>query len=424
MPDRENHILREYALTSGELGAVSAQTVVVALLPVLLASYAPSNLWIGFAVGGEGIFALLLPFWSGAVSDRLPRRIVQRLGRRMPLLLAAAPVMAAALAAAPFLSGYWPLAAAAFLCFAALHAYLTPFWSLLIDAVPDRRRGRVQGMRGVFRALGLGYGLVAAGLLFGAWRPLPFLVAAALVLATTGATWLAARGARTRELPPPRGGVQEAWKALARNKPAFWLLGANALFDAAVDAIRPYVFLYARRVLGTTVWQTSMGLLLLVAGLGVGSYIIGHLGDRYDRVRILEFSVAALALAFVAGYFARSIPVALAVGAAAGIGAAGVMALPYPVYAKLVGEEATGENTGIYVVAVSFGRILAPLLAGGVVDIAARWDTRYRGYPAMWLVAAFLAGLGWLALRRSARFSRRRGRRSEAPPRQAAPVET
>src|SRR5512140_3558571 len=90
--------LQEYALTAGELGAVAAQTVMVALLPVVLARYAPSPIWIGIAIGGEGVFALAVPFWSGALSDRLPERVARRFGRRMAVVGGASLVLAGAVA--------------------------------------------------------------------------------------------------------------------------------------------------------------------------------------------------------------------------------------------------------------------------------------------------------------------------------------
>jgi MFS family permease len=414
-----------YALTSGELGAVSAQTVMVALLPLLLAPYAPSALWIGIAIGGEGVFALLLPFWSGALSDRVPPNLAARFGRRTIVVAGAALLLAGAVAVAPFLSGYWPLAAAAFVSFAGLHAYLTPFWALLIDAVPDGQRSSVQGIRGVFRSGGLAYGLVGAGLLFTVWNPLPFLAAAALVLGTTAITWAAERALGPAAGAPKRRGLREACRSVARNGPALWLLVADAFWNASVDGIRPYFFLYARRVLGTTAAQTSLGLLLLLAGVGAGSSVIGLLGDRYDRARILEVSSLALALAFAAGVLAQSIPVALALAAFAGVAAAAIMTLPYPLYAALVGGEAAGEQTGIFVVSVAAGRIFSPLLVGAVVDLAARWMPSQGGYPAMWGVSAALAMGGWLALRRSGREARRAasaaGRAPRATPARGSP---
>jgi MFS family permease len=392
--------LARYALTSGELGAVAAQTVMVALLPVLLARTTSSALWVGVAIGGEGAFALLFPFWAGTLSDRIPARLARRFGRRMVVVGGAALVLAGAVAMTPFVSGYWALAAVAFVAFAGLHAYLTPFWALLIDAVPEGRRGRVQGMRGVLRSAGLAYGLVAAGLLFGLWPPLPFLVAAALVLTTTALTWAAERASArwTEQRAFPAHG---AWRALARNRPALWLLGADACWNASVDGIRPYCFLYAQRVLGTTVSQTSLGLALLVGSLAAGSWVVGRLGDRRDPARILELSSAALVLAFVAGFLVRDVRAALALAAVAGVSASAIMTLPYPLYSRLVGDAAAGEYTGIYVVSVTVGRIASPVLVGGAIDVSSRWLPRTGGYPVMWLVSAALAAGGWACIRRS-----------------------
>lgn len=184
----------EFAITAGTLGSTAAQTIMVAVFPILLAQYAPSAFMLGLVIGGEGALALVLPYWIGLLSDRLPPDLARRFGRRALFLLTTAPLMAATIAVVPFVSGYWRLAAVAFVFFAALHAYLTPLWALMIDAVPATRWGRVQGVRGVFHAAGLAYGLVAGGLLFSLWRPLPFLLSAVLVLLTTALTMAASRG--------------------------------------------------------------------------------------------------------------------------------------------------------------------------------------------------------------------------------------
>src|SRR5690606_1349821 len=151
-----------------------------------------------------------------------PAGLARHFGRRTFFLLLTAPLLALALGVAPFLEGYWSLAGISFVFFAALHGYLPPLWALMVDAVPDQLRGRVPAVRGGLHAAGLGYGLVAGGLLFGLWPALPFLLAAALVLATT---WLTCRAApstaRDRELPeePAGGGALRIWTEL-RERPA------------------------------------------------------------------------------------------------------------------------------------------------------------------------------------------------------------
>lgn len=405
----------QQVLTAGELGASAAQTTIVAVFPLLLRRYAASNFWIGFAVGGEGVFALLLPFWVGVLSDRMPSALARRYGRRMLPLLVAAPIMAFGVAAAPFASTYWLMAGALFVFFAALHSYLTPLWTLMLDSVPDERRARVQGTRGVLRALGLAYGLVAAGLLYTIAPTAPFLAAAALIVITTAMTWQAERkvGGDREPLERQRGGVHETWRQLRRNRGAVWLLVANALWNGAIDGIRPYVFLYASVVLGLTVAQTSLGLGTLIVGIGLGSLISGRLGDRLPRGRLLQIGtgvlVVALAMALLIGTVVHNVLwTGLALGAG-GLGAAAILTIGYPYFAELVGEARQGEYTGLWVFSVGFGRIVAPMLVGLAIDFGARFTPRLQGYPMMWAAASIMGFGGWIALARAIRSAARQG---------------
>lgn len=410
-------ILQHYGITAGTLGSTAGQTVMVAVLPILLARYAPSAVWIGFAVGGEGIFALLVPYWVGYLSDHLPPGLARRFGRRTFFLMLAAPIMALAIAVAPFLRGYWPLAAAGFVFFSALHAYLAPLWALLVDAVPDERRGRVQGVRGVLHSLGLGYGLVASGLLFGIWHPLPFLLAAVLILFTTWLTILFAPkevGAHALQQ-----GERSAFGAVIRDMRERteipWFLFANALWTGAVDGIRPYFFLFATVVIGLTVAQASLVLVLLVVGLAVGSYVVGLLGDRYDRRKLLQLGGAITGLAMLAGFFVRTLPGAVALLLVAGVGAAALVALPYPLFTSLIGETAIGRYTGLYILSVGLGRIVSPMLVGAAIDLGAQWLPQWKGYPFMWPMAGALTMLGAIALHQAQPSKRR----SDAQPAEA-----
>ncbi|MBX6364528.1 MAG: MFS transporter [Gemmatimonadetes bacterium] len=393
-------ILRHYGITAGTLGSTGGQTVMVAVLPILLARYAPSAVWIGFAVGGEGIFALLVPYWVGYLSDHLPLSLARRFGRRTFFLMLSAPIMALSIAAAPFLHGYWTLAAAAFVFFSALHGYLAPLWALLVDAVPDERRGRVQGVRGVLHSLGLGYGLVASGLLFGIWHPLPFLLAAALILFTTWLTILFApkdAGAHAMQQ-----GERSAFGAVIRDMRERteipWFLFANALWTGAVDGIRPYFFLFATVVIGLSVAQSSLVLVLLVVGLAVGSYVVGLLGDRFDRRRLLQLGGAITGVAMLGGFFVRTLPGAIGLLLVAGVGAAALVALPYPLFTSLIGETAIGRYTGLYILSVGLGRIVSPMLVGAAIDLGAQWLPALKGYPFMWPMAGLLTTVGAIAL--------------------------
>ncbi len=409
MKPSRGEILRQYGITAGTLGSTAGQTVMVAVLPVLLAKYARSAVWIGFAVGGEGVFALLVPYWIGYLSDHLPPRLAARFGRRTFFLLVTAPIMAASMAVAPFLHSYWAIAGAALVFFAALHGYLTPLWALMVDAVPDERRGRVQGVRGVLHSAGLGYGLVASGLLYGIWHSLPFVLGAVLILVMT---WLTAR-AMPREVKEKTiardgsPGMGAIWRDLKARPAVPWFLVSNALWSGAVDGIRPYFFLFAVVVIGVTMAEASLVMVLLVVGLAGGSYVVGRLGDRRDRNRLLQMGAAITGVAMLGGTFVHTLPGTIALMLLAGVGAAALIALPYPLFTSLIGGEAVGRYTGLYVVSISIGRIVAPMVVGAAIDLGARVYPHYRGYPFMWPMAGVLTIAGAAALSIAGRYQRR-----------------
>ena len=410
---------RNYGVTVGELGASAAQTIMVALLPLLVAGATKSAFWIGFLVGGEGIFALFVPAWVGHHSDALPHALAERFGRRTLFLGISSILMAATLLWIPFVHGYWPLAAVAFVFFTALHAYFTPLWTLMIDRVEDERRGRVQSVRSIWRALGLGYGLIGGGLLYERWHPLPFWVAAALILATTFVTTHAANYKKDEIDEPPTVETKflETLKKLHRNRAGFWLLVANALWNGAVDGIRPYFFLFAIAVLHIKVSEASLGLSVLVISLAAGSILLGRLGDKYPRNMLMQIGTGLGTLAMFLAMFMHTLSMAVVLLIIAGVGMAAVVVLGYPLFASVAGSESAAANTGVFVMSVGIGRILAPIVMGAAIDLGKGVFPSTHGYAAMWLLAGLLMLGGsvalWYASHDKHKESALRGRRME-----------
>lgn len=413
--ERVKRAIREYGMTAGTLGSTAAQTVMVVLLPILLAQYTDSALLIGFAIGGEGIVAILVPYWIGAWSDHLPESTAARYGRRTFFLLLMAPLMAGSVAVAPFVEGFWPIAGVALIFFLSLHGYLAPLWALMVDEVPPGRRGRVQGVRGMLHSAGLAFGLVAGGLLFAIWEPLPFLTAGAMVLATTAITWVAAPRTGTPGHEGDPSDILLLWRRLKGRPAVSWMLLANALWSSGVDGIRPYVFLFAAVVLGINVAETSLLLMVIVAGIGIGALVLGHLGDRFGHARLLAVGGGITGVAMLLGYWVRDVPSAVALLLFSGLGAASLISLAYPLFASLIGERGVGRDTGLYIVTMGFGRIVAPVIVGAAIDIGRSAMPEYRGYPYMWPIAGALTLLGLLALARAMYHVNRREQPASAP---------
>jgi MFS family permease len=404
---------KQYALTSGELGSAGGQTLIAALLPVLLAPHAPSAFLIGAVIASEGFFALTMPYLAGALSDSAPRRLGGVFGRRGRLLVMAAPAMAVGLVLIAALDGFWPLAGAAVLYFFALHMYSGPLRALLVDATPESHWGTVQGVMGATHIAGVGFGLVAGGLLYSIWEPLPFVVGAVLVVALTAVTLVAAwglgeagpgamrgegDGGDDADTSPNLRRELEFWKELGKERETRWFLIGNILWNAGVEGIRPYIFLFATVALGITVATASLAMGGFLAAAGIGSVLVGYFGDRLGRSRVLVGGAILAGVAMMPGLFVRDLWTLIIILVPAGVGAAALISLPYAVFETLVDDDDVGRSTGAFYMSVGVARLSAPLLIGAAIDLASGWMPDTEGYPIMWPVAGTLILLGALAL--------------------------
>jgi Na+/melibiose symporter-like transporter len=312
---------------------------------------------------------------------------------------------------------------------------------------------------------GVAFGLVAGGLVYSIWEPLPFVVAGVLVVVTTTVTLVAARrlgqsddgsgtnaagqdeedardgdaendrdgadgGAEGDEEGNPhryaaavqdedaaagydaeRGqegdsGEYEAtkelafWRDLAQRPDARRFLIGNVLWNAGVEGIRPYIFLFATVAIGITVATASLAMIGFMVAAGIGSVLVGHFGDRFGRPRVLALGALVAGLAMMPGLFIRDLLPLMILLVPAGIGAAALISLPYPVFEEMVEEKDVGRTTGVFYMSVGMARLIAPLLVGAAIDIGQTWMPETEGYPIMWPVAGslILAGVVFLQL--------------------------
>ena len=110
-------------------GLSSCLTVLSTYLPVLARQFTSSTTVIGMLVGGEGLIAVLIPVWVGRISDRTETR----LGRRLPFLIATAPVVAIAISVIPFAPSLEVMAVEVFFFYLAYFTYFAPYQALYPD---------------------------------------------------------------------------------------------------------------------------------------------------------------------------------------------------------------------------------------------------------------------------------------------------
>lgn len=376
------------------LGFSLAATTVGTYLPVIVAQDAGSPTAIAALIAVEGIMALFLPVVIGARSDRL----VTPIGGRLPFVLAGVPVMAAALVLVGFQDRILPALAVVIVLFAAYYVAYEPYRTLYPDLVPARDAGRSQSAQAVARGVGTALALVGGGLLLAIAEPVPFVAAAGILLATVGAfTWALVH--RDQPLQQERGDAIAAADAFRRvgrllvRRPALRaFFVANALWEAALGAIRTFVVLWVTAGLGLSLVATAG----VVGAAGVcvllGAAVAGVLAERFGTERVVRWTAvtygAPMVVPFLSDDPALLVPMIPLISASAGI----MMALPYAMLIPMMPRAGHGLLTGLYSMSRGAGIVMGPLLAGAAIQAQRTLGTPLGTVPysALWLVAGAL----------------------------------
>ena len=375
-------------------GFALAATTVGTYLPVLVADAADSATAIAALIAVEGVLALFLPVLVGARSDRLHTR----LGGRLPFVLAGVPVMALALVLLGFQDAPGPALAIVIVLFASYYVAYEPYRALYPDLVPHRDAGRSQSAQAVARGVGTAFALVGGGLLLAIGDPVPFDVAAVILIVTTGAfIWaLLRRDYPLQQEPGDAMGALEAFRQVRRllaelpGLRAFF--AANALWEAALGAIRTFVVLWVTVGLGLSVLETAG--VLGAAGVCVlgGAAVAGRLAERFGTRRVVRVTALTYGAPMIVPLLSNDPPLLLPmiplISASAGV----MMALPYAMLIPMMPRARHGLLTGVYSMSRGVGIVIGPLLAGAAVQaqdaLGAPLGT--VNYSALWLVAGVL----------------------------------
>lgn len=385
------------------LGVTLAVTITAAYAPVLLEDLS-GPVVIGALIGLEGLFALIVPPLVGEWSDR----VETRLGRRLPFLIAATGIAAVALVLLPLLSG--SLVALALLLavfFVGYHVYTAPYWALYPDLVPASIRGRSVGSMGFWRAIGMGVALVGGGVMLAAWQPLPFVLSALVLVAVTVA--FVSRAGRMGEPASDSGGeggggvLSGARDLLGHHPQVRAVLGATALWEGAIGALRAFAVLFLTVGLGHSLELTSAVMAGVAGAALVASPLAGTLADRWGELRLLRVAVVAFGLGLLLPVITTSPLVLVAVPVIA-FAAVTVMTLPLSLLMGVLPSGHHGAAAGVFGMSRGVGLLLGPLLAGAAITLLEPVFAGTDGYAAMFLVAsaavlATLPLIGYLARR-------------------------
>jgi Na+/melibiose symporter-like transporter len=160
-----------------------AITLVSTYLSAVTRRYTQQTTIIGVIIASEGVMALWVPLFVGAWSDKLRTRI----GGRLPFVIAGAVPAAAALTLIGFVGSLGLVGVVAAIFFGFYFVAYEPYRAMYPDLLDeDRVAGRAQSTQAVARGVGTALALLGGGLLLSVARPLPFVVAAVILLLAIG----------------------------------------------------------------------------------------------------------------------------------------------------------------------------------------------------------------------------------------------
>jgi len=359
--------------------------VLATYLPLLALRFTSSTTIIGALVGGEGLIAVLIPVWVGRLSDRTKTRI----GRRLPFVIAAAPVTALALAVAPFARSLPAMAVAVLVFYLGYFTYFSPYRALYPDLVSEAASGRAQGIQGVFTGLGMGIALVGGGLLLDVWRPLPYLVAAGTLLLATAVLVVGlkrcAPGTST-PLPDSRSPRTGLWSLLRKHRDIRYFVLGNALLTLGLGGLKSFVVLWLTQGLGKSMKFTACAMTVVALGTVVGALVSGKLADRYGASPVLLTALTIFGTGLALGTFSHSVVVLGAAFPVIALAGGAAVALPYALLMTLMPSGSHGTVAGLFDVSSGVGTLLGPTLTGVAVDIFRPFFLSTHGYGAIWPV--------------------------------------
>jgi len=350
-----------------------------------ISGFGLSALATGFVMSLDNIAAVFIQPWIGVKSDKTRTRF----GRRIPYIMAGAPLAVLGFITIPFavklippeLSGQFDQLTGPFilLIFAlgvtllAAAIFRTPAVALMPDIVPSKFRSQANGIINLMGGIGVVIGLFAGGILFDIDITLPFIVGGLLVLISSAIVIAVIREPKTYEQDPEAQeqpgllqSLREVWQD--KDRSVLNLLLAIFAWFLAYNSLETFFTSYATFELGVTAGRASQ--LFTIAG---GAFILfavpaGYIAAKFGRKRTILSGLIGFGLAVIFIVLFNNLTFITVGLIIVGACWALVNINSLPMVVDSVSQKQLGTYTGLYYFASMSAAIVGPIVIGMIVD--------------------------------------------------------
>jgi len=397
---------KTFLLGLGFFGVSVIWSVYNAFVPVFLADrFLMAAGFIGFFMTLDNIAALLIQPAVGAWSDRLRTTI----GRRMPFIIAGAPLAAVSFILLPLAQSLWLFFIAATLLLLSMAVWRTPVVALMPDITPSKYRSQANGIINFMGGLGAIIAFLGGAALYEMDPTYPFWLGAGLVAVSAILVFLFIKEPQQftesgEETPRLMDSVKYIIADPERS--ALRMLLAIFFWFIAYNGIEAFFTLYAKNHLGLTEADGARLLGQFSLLFVLFSLPSGYIGSALGRKNTIMAGILLMALC-VASMFLLPVntltnlittlpvlgrvPVIGVILMVAGISWALININSLPMVVDMTQASRIGTYTGLYYLFSTLAAILGPILYGFIIQLSGNLYSLVMLVSPLFLILALIS---------------------------------
>lgn len=392
---------KTFLIGLGFFGVSIIWSVYNSYVPIFLQEMGLAAWATGAVMTLDNVMGVTIQPYVGFLSDRTRTKI----GRRMPFIIAGAPVAALLFALAPVAvsGGLLILLALLFVFNVAMALYRTPVVSLMPDVTPKKFLSPANGIINFMGGIGAILAFFAGGYAYNnLGRASPFWLAAGVLLGSTILLFLAVKEPKPEDGGAPASDFVDSLRSMfseikrlffeSKDRSGAAILLAIFFWFVGYNTIETFFTSYGKWYLGTSEGSASFTLGYLALAFVLFSIPSGYLAMRFNRKRVIMLGLLGGMIFLAIPLATKSLPVISAAVAILGVFWACININSLPIVAELAPSGQTGGYVGLYYLFSTTAAIAAPPVAGLLVDLTGTYLTIFPfAMVAFGIAAAFVS---------------------------------